>query len=615
MSAGRFKSKDDYFAKRSGFTERVISVKPQKTRKRTLEPAIPLTMLRVHFCKTVDSFEIAGKGRFRKGEYPLDDALRSHLDGDATVLVNPLSHAGETAFTVVRFDLSEQMAHPFSRAREFADELEKLGIPSLIEVAEGGKGHYHLWIFHEEPVLAWRFSDAIIRFGREVFGVFLETVPSVRGDEYMPLPLQGESVLLQRRVFVNSVGKMIRDQGNVLRTIEYCPKRVSASFIERTSHVPPSAPRPEAPVSQPVRPEPGVRAESGAKTPVSPYVPPAPEAIRKPFEEDRKPAPPAEVPSPGPQVPLEERGAGAKPGEPVPIQLDKRRKVSAPSRVLLFVRRGREYGVEPAQVQGIYPTGGITAVPGMGGYTRGVMRIGKVGVTVLDIARMSDPLDSTAPMPGRIVALGAEFGGYGLLADRVFGIADVSKGVFTFLETDEYMAGMWEFPGGSRRILFPDMSRVCRALPDGSVGSDRTSDEPDAGDSYVVFALGGGSYAVPARAVERILSSEQTGGVGSVSAPVIKHIELLAMMDSGTDSACPGGTGEKVSRSRTLVVSHGKLVVEVPVDRVEGVRRIDSAALDRFQRAMQSESPVRAVAKLPGRERPVFILDPEYMCR
>ena len=58
MSVGRFKSKDDYFSRKSGFAERIIQAKPQKFRKKAIESTIPITLLRVHFCKTVDSFEI-----------------------------------------------------------------------------------------------------------------------------------------------------------------------------------------------------------------------------------------------------------------------------------------------------------------------------------------------------------------------------------------------------------------------------------------------------------------------------------------------------------------------------------------------------------------------------
>jgi chemotaxis signal transduction protein len=275
----------------------------------------------------------------------------------------------------------------------------------------------------------------------------------------------------------------------------------------------------------------------------------------------------------------------------------------------------------------------------MGGFNCGVKRIGEMGVTVLDIGNLSGSGDSTAPVSGRIVALGAEFSGYGLLADHVPGIVAVSEGVFTPLETDEFFGGMWEFSGGSRRILFPDMNRICRTLQVGSAGKDRTPDEPEKGDSYVVFTVGGGSYAVPARAVERILSAEQSGGGQNAGMPASKRFDLRVpplvpctsgeprpAMDSRADGIRTGGMDGKPGLgtpfnklgtpwSRTLVVSHGNLMAEVPVDRIEGVRRIGSASLDRFPRPERAESPVRAVARFSGKERPVFILDPEFICR
>lgn len=309
MSAARFKSRDDYFGKHSGLAERVIATKAsaKPARRRGVESAIPGALLRVHFCKTVDRFEIEGRGRYRKGEYPLDDALRSHLNGEATVLVNPLSAAGETAFSVVRFDLSGEMDLPFSKARQYADELQNFGIPGLIEVAEGGKGHYHFWVFHEEPVPAWPFSEALIGLGRRLFGVVLETVPSVRGEEYIPLPLQGESVLLQRRVFVNAVGKMIKDQGNVLQSLEYSPRSRTEAFIaemERSAR--PSAPaRPAVPVP-PASPKP---LAVPAPIPASPSAAAAAPIIETPAAKPvHAPARPPEKPpvSPAAMIPVPE---------------------------------------------------------------------------------------------------------------------------------------------------------------------------------------------------------------------------------------------------------------------------------------------------------------------
>lgn len=343
MSAGRFKSKDDYFSHRSGLAERVIAAKPQPQsqakpgRRRGVENAVPVPLLRVHFCKTVESFEIVGKGHFHKGEYPLDDALQSHLDGDTTLLVNPLSIAGDTAFTVVRFDLSEEMDHPFSKARQYADELQKYGIFSLIEVTEGGKGHYHLWIFHEQPIPAVPFSDALVRLGHRLFGVFLETVPPVSGDISIPLPLQGESVLLQRRVFVNAVGKMIKEQGSVLQDIEYCPKQIGEDFIERMHSFPKPLPSPRPAVPNigrrpvpPVAVQPTIAASASvqqapAQAPTVSAAPsPTPDMPSKTVSEVEKPKPstPAVPESPVLELIFPEisHTAAVSPASPAPVK-------------------------------------------------------------------------------------------------------------------------------------------------------------------------------------------------------------------------------------------------------------------------------------------------------
>ena len=75
MSAVRFKSKDDYFAKKSNLTKAVIITEPKKSRKRIVDSSFPVLAMRNLFCKTVDRFEIEGEGRFSIDTYSLDDAL------------------------------------------------------------------------------------------------------------------------------------------------------------------------------------------------------------------------------------------------------------------------------------------------------------------------------------------------------------------------------------------------------------------------------------------------------------------------------------------------------------------------------------------------------------
>jgi chemotaxis signal transduction protein len=650
MSAGRFKPKDDYFTRRSGFAERVIAAKPQKTRKRAVETSIPATLLRVPFCKTVDAFRIEGKGTFKKGEYPLDEALRLHLDGEETVLVDPLSHTGETAFTVVRFDLSEDMDHPFSEARRFADELRKHSIPSLIEVTEGGKGHYHLWIFHEEPVLAWKFSDALMRLGREMFGMMIETVPSVKGEEFVPLPLQGESVLLQRRVFVNSVGKMIRDQGNVLRTIEYCPKRVSEAFI---------APRPIAAEPPPVVRMTDSRAPAApVRTPVSrdmpprqtPKIPPAAAALKPSIKTPDMPAPPVSPPPRREIIEIAEQPPAAKPAprverRPPEIPAVTVPAVTAPAApaptkpapvpstkiLLVFVRGGREYGIPPASVKGVYSAEGIVSTPGMGRWARGMMNIGGNGVLVLDMMASPPPSGSAEHVPGpsipahgRIVVLGGEHDGYGFLAERVPGVSIIHGATAAHRGDEGPATGAWVSPDGAARILLPDIAQLCvkpRAASDGSGGRMRSPQAAIPEGGYLLFSTGGGRYCVPAHAVERVFSLSPAGapGGGDPRAPVRKRVYLLECGGTFTvaDSEGVGPAAAPCRGGRAFVVSDGERSAEVTVDSVEGVRKLNRASIFPVCTAPGGTpgGPVIAIAHPSGEARPIFILDPAVFLR
>ncbi len=46
-----------------------------------------------------------------------------------------------------------------------------------VEVTNGGKCRYHMWIFHNEHVLVKRANMAFVRLGRELFNFALENVP------------------------------------------------------------------------------------------------------------------------------------------------------------------------------------------------------------------------------------------------------------------------------------------------------------------------------------------------------------------------------------------------------------------------------------------------------
>ena len=83
MSAPRFKSKDDYFSRRSNLTEKIIQQKQPEKRKRSAHAVVPVSIMEDIFCCTVESYEIEGEGRFERSRQPLEDAIARHLDGES----------------------------------------------------------------------------------------------------------------------------------------------------------------------------------------------------------------------------------------------------------------------------------------------------------------------------------------------------------------------------------------------------------------------------------------------------------------------------------------------------------------------------------------------------
>jgi len=331
----------------------------------------------------------------------------------------------------------------------------------------------------------------------------------------------------------------------------------------------------------------------------------------------REPRPPAEAeervlsgerPVPAPMAPRLEREAVLPLPESIPARRREPPVVSAPTRLLVFTRGGKEYGLDPMKVEGIHPAEGITMIPGMGGHACGVKRIGERGITVLDVGWRSGAGNFPATAFGRLVALGAEHAGFALLADSVSGIVVFSDGVFTAGEADAHMMDVWEFSGGSRLVYLPDVS-VLRGIP---AKGDRVDDRPPAGGFYIVFELAGGSYAIPAEAVEAVRSRTDEDDRKDGGEPPLRSVNLYRFL--GEDTATAGVNGE-APRQTAVIVSHGNLMVEVPVRRVRGLRRIASTAIDILPRAEPGDSPVRAVARLSGEEPPVFILDPAAVCR
>ncbi|MHB9029488.1 MAG: chemotaxis protein CheW [Candidatus Latescibacterota bacterium] len=665
MSASRFKSKDDYFSKRSGLAERVLAVKPPKPgRKRAVESAIPATLLRVHFCKTGESFEIEGQGRYRKGEYPLDDALRSHLNGEATVLINPLSNSGETAFTVVGFDISEAMDLPFSKARQYADELQNYGIPSVIEVAEGGKGHYHLWIFHEEPTAAWQFSEALIRLGQKIFGILLETVPSVRGEEYIPLPLQGESMLLQRRVFVNAVGKMIKDQGNVLQNILYCPKNRTQAFIgamgkeaqppvslskqaaspetkpplpgiitaeivpaptERESTPVEALPYPgEAIVEAAEEPAPALVMKTAAESAPAPAMEAA-ENAEASAESAAAPAKEAIESEEGPESPV-----GAAPGieemeqtvspvaEPVHEKEKRRRgEIATAEPDSSLPKPAGKPGKNPKGTVFLFfsrsgahyavEAGLVERIAGITGVTR-VPGAEELFGTVESGGRMITVLDPTGFF-GTARGSSAERGRIIALggAWRGYGVfADIVTGPMVVTSEQVTSTGKEEYARGfitrpeGIRALLPDVGKMVARRASKPAAPGAISAAP--AGRYMVFSLSERFYGIPVDVIREVLP----GGKPSSGGGKMRLAGILPSVGAPASGAGP-------KRKRVLVLASGTPETGIPVDSIRGVRSIPSTALEPVMETSAGSAPIVAVARLSGDEGAVFILDADRM--
>ena len=214
MSAARFKSRDDYFSKKTNLAKKVLDTHKNGTADTPAGDSIDTEAFIHAFYGTTSANRFASSDM----KDSLADTVNRHLRGESTLSIMPTSPEGNVPWHVVLFSTSIDMDHPFTKAKTFCDKLSEYGIGTLIEVTGEGKGHYHVWIFHDEQVDPESFSEALRRLSAKYLDVEAIAHPSSATDNtYITLPLQGESRLLQRSVFVNSVGKMHKNQSSVIR--------------------------------------------------------------------------------------------------------------------------------------------------------------------------------------------------------------------------------------------------------------------------------------------------------------------------------------------------------------------------------------------------------------
>ncbi len=318
----RFKSSYNYFEKKSNLTGKVVKglLEPKPVAPtRPRDCIVPVETAMDLFCGTVERYRVNGGDIAAGGRADLEARLADHLAGEALLAVDPVTRTGATAWHIVRLEKTPEFPQPFAVACNLAAEFAERGVPTLLEVTEGGKGHYRLWVFHAVPVDAARVADtlssAVSSHGLPPSSV----APTCRG-EFIDLPLQKESALLQRRVFVNTVGKPLRNQAEALAAVErvsldtvlaLADKAVAPAETKKAANEPVKVKKTAAP-SETAKTPPPVTAPAKAqeKRPSKDYVP-AP-AI-KAASDSAKPttAPPSTVRISHPETPRIRKSADA----------------------------------------------------------------------------------------------------------------------------------------------------------------------------------------------------------------------------------------------------------------------------------------------------------------
>lgn len=603
MSAPRFKSKSDYFTKRSNLTERVIGRKPPAKRKRTSSAVVPVSLMEDIFCGIVETFEIEGEGRFNRKDRPLEDAIASHLDGEATVLVNPLDRHGMTAWHMLPFSLSDETAHPFSKAREFADALDRHGIPSLLEVTEGGKGHYHLWILHERPVEAAPVTRLLRDFGVSVAGFAPAVIPAEDPEHFVALPLQYESVLLQRRVFVNTVGKKVKDQRALLEKAGRAARRSFDSLVNETVSQPASAEtaQPSAQKPEPAKPVDTAAAPPPEPAPAAAKPEPAPPLRKSAESKTGKTARDTVGPAPATVPPVQESAATS---QVRPSAEHVHEQKGSLMNIVRFRYGDHQYGIPAGVVNRVIAWHGGEGESSPG---KSLMIEGRELPVVFSAISVTAPGNET---PAISALLLVEHDGSRLLvpASGVDGIIRITLG--TASEADQSrLLGTAVFGDSAIQVLDP--GKLLDGTTEKSAAPVKTSGrKADTGDRrYLLFSLGEKQYAMETAAVAEILSGSAIRRI-----PVAHGDERIVAESDGTYIPViefPGlpedGAGKLVYQSlRIVVVKDGKESRGLRVDAIDGFETVRAADLRLLPG--DADSWCTGAIERPGGD-PVLIVD------
>ncbi|MCD6308807.1 MAG: chemotaxis protein CheW [Candidatus Latescibacteria bacterium] len=557
MSA-RFKSPDSYFKNKSGLTKQVLRVPVKKSARKHAAVALPLALLRDRFCSTAERFRIDEEGTFVTGigaSFDIDDALERHLSGDATVSVDPVSSSGLTAWHAVVFDIAASIDHPFSKAREYAGMLEKRGIGTLLEVGEGGKGHYRVWIFHQTPVPSSATADALARLGESLFGFTVAVQPAADAEtgEFVTLPFQGESMLLQRGVLVNSVGKKIKDQRAALESAEPCPASVLESLIGDFDSVPEAKDK-----------------ETGA----------APETA-------------------------ENAARSETPAEPEPVVIETA-AAGLPSGFLAATVAGIPYAFDAAAVDRVYAEDALRRFPFPSGSCIGSLRTENEHVPVFDARSILAGTSESSTSPQKVILFNVSRGLFGLAVDDVCGF-ERSPTVLSFerLAGDAPVAGIPHLKdSGGKRLVLADIDSIPNICFD-DMGSRAQMAGVEA--DYLLFTISGVTFGLDLKNVREILMKTPADGEGNEILYRGKRIEFIdgaGRIPLKRPNAIKSDEASLSLSTRIIVAKDKSTPYAVSVESIIGVERLSGSSLC----PVSGADAVRYAGIVQGAESEVFIV-------
>ncbi|MBN1292632.1 MAG: chemotaxis protein CheW [Candidatus Latescibacteria bacterium] len=590
MSAARFKSRDDYFNKKSGLAKKVIELKQIENNGRLSFPNTQSKLLHDVFCRTVEKFEIEGKGSFDVSEHPLGDILAQHISGEETVYVNPLSRYGKTSWNVVRFSISENMDHPFTKAKQFSDKLLEFKIKSLLEVTEGGKGNYHVWIFHEDVVDGLSVAAAINMLGNKLFGADPDMIPTLNGDGLIALPLQGESILFQRRVFVNTVGKMIKDQFKLLESIEYTTMDTITAFMKE-NHAGVGV---KSSVITSVCDEEKKLTKKDTDRPVT-------EKITKNTENQK-------IQKMSEKSDISAITAASQMEVKTPL---------TPAIGLLVVKIGEiEYGITSDSVEAITRLNDVRIIPDTATALYGILYWKGRNLPVIDTGILLGNPKVVTTSKSRILIVKNHYGMTGLLIDTVTLIITSPYSKKTISQTHmKFISSEITFQNRKETLLCFDIDIIIRHA--GTLISDNKELLQKPEEKYVIVSISGIDFGIPAERVIEIVPVSYSHPLVSKNSTQSmiqyrkKFIPLVFLEKSlGIHIEM---SSERTKKVRILIISGEKGLVGIRVERVNGIQSISIDSIDSPPDVVRHSTPIKGFARVNGNNNVIIIVDVEKM--